>query len=282
MSGIELQKPTSTTFHGGASVLGNRPTEVPGFSAKGPPGCACYAFEVSLPAALVPARPRIKVCGLTTLRDALLASSLGADALGFRVGLLHSSQDELRPDKAASIVSALPPFVTSVLVTHREQVGEVVSLWRRVRSQAIQLHDGFPAPEIPALRRELPSIKILRTVHVEDETSVATAYRAAFFTDALVLDTRPSERLSATGQRHDWMISRQIVEKVAPYPVILAGGLNLEDVALARRQVEPWGLDVDTGVCVKPGVKSRELLESFLHEATRPLLNRSSAFPLGA
>ncbi|HEX4953550.1 MAG TPA: phosphoribosylanthranilate isomerase [Thermoanaerobaculia bacterium] len=224
---------------------------------------------MSLPAGLAPARPRVKICGLTSLRDALMAASLGADALGFLVGLSYDAEDELRPDRAGSIITALPPFVTSVMVTHQVEVDQVVGLWRKVRSQSIQLHGSFPAPEIPTLRRELPGIKILKSVQVEDESSIEAAYRAAFFTDALVLDSRTPDRLVGTGTTHDWSVSRRIVEKVAPYPVILAGGLNPENVAQAQREVSPWGLDVNTGVSEKPGVKSRGLIESFLREANR-------------
>ncbi|HRC87089.1 MAG TPA: phosphoribosylanthranilate isomerase [Thermoanaerobaculia bacterium] len=223
-----------------------------------------------IPASEIAYLPRVKVCGLTNLTDALAAAALGADGLGFLVGLSYPSEDQLAPEKAGSLVAALPPFVSSVMVTHRTTPEEVISLWRRVKTTSLQLQGDFPIKQIPLLRQELPGIKVVKAVHVVGEDSIEEAYRASFFTDAVLLDSRTADRLGGTGQVHDWSLSRAIVQRLAPYPVFLAGGLTPENVDLARDVVRPAGFDANTGLCQRRGRKSVAKMERFLAAAKQP------------
>src|SRR6202035_3657864 len=90
---------------------------------------------------------RVKVCGITTPEDAASAIRLGADALGFLVGLLYPTDDQLSPEAARSLVSKLPPLVGSVLVTHRSAASEVAELVDTVLANTLQLHGTFSAPD---------------------------------------------------------------------------------------------------------------------------------------
>ncbi len=210
---------------------------------------------------------RVKICGIASPEDARLAVEAGADALGFLVGLRYETADRLTPEKAQAIIAVLPPFVSSVLVTHLEDPAEVLAICRAANPQVLQLHGGYPLEEIGALRRELPHLKIVKAVHVSGEEAVEAARRAADYADAVLLDSRTASRLGGTGLTHDWSISRRIVEVVGEFPVILAGGLTPENVAAAVAQVQPFGVDVNTGVTSVPGRKSPGRLSQFIDQA---------------
>lgn len=219
---------------------------------------------------------RVKICGITTAEDAGAAIRAGADALGFLVGLLYPSEDELAPAEAAEIAAALPPFVSPTLVTHASEPARVRELVRTVHPQVLQLHGSFPLEEIPLLRGDFPYLKIVKAVHVDGTEAIARARRAAQVADAVLLDTKAGTRIGGTGLTHDWGISRRICEALAGRPVILAGGLNPDNVAAAIEQVQPWAVDVNSGVSVRRGVKSPAAMESFVRSAKRHLIPASA------
>jgi phosphoribosylanthranilate isomerase len=215
---------------------------------------------------------RVKVCGITTREDASLAISLGADALGFLVGLIYASEDELAPDEAGKIVDTLPPFVPATLVTHRTEVATVRDLCVRVRPQTLQLHGAFPIERIPELRETFPALKIIKAVHVDGGDVVGAAVAAMRYADAVLLDTKTAARIGGTGVTHDWSVSRRVRDGIAPSPVVLAGGLNPGNVARAIEQVQPYAVDVNSGVSIRRGKKSPELIAAFVRAAKQSLV----------
>lgn len=219
--------------------------------------------------------PRVKICGITTREDAWTAIRLGADALGFLVGLLHDSEDQLSAPAAGKIIEALPPFVSGTLVTHRADLTEVRALCRETRPQVVQLHGPYPLEHIQGLRDAFPSIKIVKAVHVDGEAAIEVAAEAAQFADAVLLDTKTATRIGGTGMTHDWSISRRIRDALAPAPVILAGGLTPVNVAAAIEQVHPDAVDVNSGVSIRRGTKSAALVEAFIRAAKQALVERS-------
>jgi phosphoribosylanthranilate isomerase len=212
---------------------------------------------------------RVKVCGITSREDAALAISLGVDALGFLVGLLYESEDELAPDEAGKIVDTLPPFVSATLVTHRADVATVRDLCVRVRPQTLQLHGPFPLARIPELRESFPALKIVKAVHVDGGDVAAAAAAAARHADGVLLDTKTATRIGGTGITHDWAVSRRVRDAIAPSPVVLAGGLTPDNVARAIEQVRPHAVDVNSGVSIRRGKKSPELIAAFVRVARR-------------
>lgn len=221
---------------------------------------------------------RVKVCGITREEDAQVAASLGIDALGFLVGLDYESDDALAPGDAARLVTALPPFVTSVLVTHQSRPEPVATLCRIVRPRALQLHGDVDAECVASLRPAFPHLRIIATVHVDDASAVERARRVARHADALLLDTRTSTRLGGTGLVHDWSISRRIRDALHGTPMILAGGLTPANVGAAIALVRPYGVDVNTGVCLRPGTKSADLMRDFAR-AVRSAAAHATGFP---
>ena len=214
-------------------------------------------------------RTRVKICGITTREDAWTAIELGADAVGFLVGLLYASEDALTGADAGKLVEHVSPFVSATLVTHRANLAEVRKLVREVAPQVVQLHGPYPIDQIPALRDSCPAVKVIKAVHVTGDDSIGAAVDAARYADAVLLDSKTATRIGGTGVTHDWALSRKIRETLAPTPVILAGGLTAANVAQAIETVEPYAVDVNSGVSIRRGKKSRTLIEEFMRAAKR-------------
>jgi len=193
---------------------------------------------------------KVKICGITNTNDARMAAKFGADALGFLIGIRHKSEDVILPEEAKKIISACPPFVTTVMVTHLLESESIISLFREIGTTAIQLHDEIKLDEIKAIRKALPTVRLIKAVHITDlKESLRRARIFERIVDAIVLDTinLKEDRIGGTGLTHDWQISKQIKESVS-IPIILAGGLNPSNVQEAIRTVRPYAVDVNTGV----------------------------------
>jgi phosphoribosylanthranilate isomerase len=209
---------------------------------------------------------RVKICGITNLEEARLALSCGADAVGFLIGLDYRTDDAIEPSAAKKIIASLPPFVSSVLVTHRTEPGWVVEMCQEIACSTVQLHGEFPPEKIPALREKAPHLRVIKAVHVVDTTSLSLAAEAARWADAILLDTKTDTRIGGTGLTHDWSISASIV-KQTNRPVIMSGGLNPDNVRAAIATVLPYAVDVNSGVENPDGSKSPEKLRAFVRLA---------------
>ncbi len=211
---------------------------------------------------------RVQIAGVSTLEEALAAERAGADALGFTVRLPTGIHDGLTEAKARSIVAGLPPFVSSVAITYVAGARAAVDLCRYLGASTLQLHGDFPTQDLPLIRAGLPHLKLIRAVHVTGDEAIARARALERQVDAIILDTYDpaTGRHGATGKTHDWSISREIV-KASRVPVILAGGLNPDNVADAIAQVSPWGVDVHTGVEDADGTRNLAKLRRFIERA---------------
>jgi phosphoribosylanthranilate isomerase len=206
---------------------------------------------------------RVKICGVRCFADLQVVLSAGVDGVGVILGARHRTEDEVSPQRAAELVAALPPFVSSVMVTHLQEAAPIVAMALRVRPTTLQLHDAIPAGEIQALRAALPGTKLIQAIHVVNDTAIAEAAALEPLVDALLLDSRTAERIGGTGQTHDWSISRRIVEACGK-PVILAGGLTPTNLASALAAVRPAGVDVNSGVENAAGEKDPDRVRSFV------------------
>lgn len=209
---------------------------------------------------------RVKICGITSVDEARIAVSSGADALGFLIGLNYPSDDEIDFKIARNIISDLPPFIASVLVTHRTEVSWVAEMCKKIGCDTVQLHGDLPLEEIPTLRRLVPYVRVIKAVHVVDASAVALAVSVARWADAIQPDTKTATRIGGTGITHDWSISARIVKEVKK-PVVLSGGLNPENVHDAIMLVSPFAVDVNSGVENPDGSKSLEKVKSFIWQA---------------
>jgi phosphoribosylanthranilate isomerase len=211
---------------------------------------------------------RVKICGIRDIDEARMAVSGGADALGFLVGLNYPTDDEVDLQTARRIISEIPPFVSSVLVTHKVDLAWVAQTCEQSGCSTVQLHGDFPLAQIPELRRRLPNVRIIKAVNVVDETAVTRALAAARQADAVLLDSRTATRIGGTGHTHDWTISARIVKTIEK-PVILAGGLKPENVVNAIEVVQPFAVDVNSGVEFPDGSKSPQRIEEFINLAKK-------------
>lgn len=210
---------------------------------------------------------RVKICGITNLEDALSAIELGADALGFHVEL-EDSKCPISAANAAEIISRLPPYVATVIVTSASEPSRVVRLAEKTRANTIQFHGEAPLAAMRAVREKLPYLKTYRVVHVFGEDAISESKQFEDAADAIILDSKDIETgaRGGTGKTHDWTISRKIVEAIS-LPVILAGGLNPENVAEAIRVVRPYAVDVESGISNPDGTKDLEKMKAFVERA---------------
>ena|SRR3989338_1549260 len=208
---------------------------------------------------------QVKICGITNIETARAVASLGADMLGFHVELEHS-RNPLTRDMASEIISQLPPTCSAVLVTSATEPEKIARLVKKTAVTAVQLHGDIE--EMSKLKSELPNIKLYKVVNVFDKSAIEEAKGYEGIADALVLDSAIKEtgQRGGTGKTHDWDISRKIVEATS-LPVILAGGLNPNNVSEAISKVRPYAVDVNSGVSNPDGTKNLEKVKLFVERA---------------
>ena len=195
-----------------------------------------------------------------------MAIEAGADAVGLLVGIRHYTEDSLEPETARDIVRQIPPFVSTVLVTHVVTAKEVLDLYDRILPTTIQLHDDIVPREIEEIRTAHPHVKLIKAIHVVDDQAVVAAKAFSPYVDALLLDSRTEDRIGGTGRIHDWEISKKIVAANMK-PVILAGGLTPNNIVEAMTKVKPYGVDVHTGVEDADGNRDVQKLKDFIRHA---------------
>ncbi len=201
----------------------------------------------------------IKICGITRLKDALLAVELGAAALGFN--FYKPSPRYIEPREASKIIQKLPPFVTAVGVFANEKdAARVRRVARGARVRAVQLHG--PAPSLAG--RPFKNFLLIRAVAVGEKFNPRRLKKLAC--DAILLDTADAALFGGTGKSFDWNFARNLSEHL---PVILAGGLTPENVGRAIRKVRPFAVDVASGVESSPGVKDEKKLRKFFAAVAR-------------
>jgi len=193
----------------------------------------------------------VQIYAFTRLEDVLAAVEAGVDPIGVVAGRYGEVYGELDFVEARQIGEALPPHVRLVALTMATDVEEILRMAEIVQQDIVHVSSDLEAVGVEAmaeLRRRLPEdIGLMKAIPVMGDESVEVALRFAEVCDLLLLDTKVSglPGVGATGQTHDWRISRKIVE-VVPVPVILEGGLSPENVAEAIAAVRPWGVDSNT------------------------------------
>lgn len=212
---------------------------------------------------------RAKICGIRCDRDLQIAVDAGADAVGFICGVTHVSEDALTPDQARKLARQTPPYVATVLVTHLDDTSEILDLAEHVSADTIQVHGLVTHETTVEVFERARGRRIVRAVHVTGADAVERASANTGLCDGLLLDSRTNDRLGGTGRTHDWSISRAIADRVAHNGtlVILAGGLNPQNVADAISAVRPFAVDVNSGVEDANGNKHAERCAEFVVRA---------------
>src|SRR5262245_60922435 len=195
-------------------------------------------------------KPRVKICCMASVAEAWLAVNHGAAALGL-VSAMPSGPGPIPEDLIAEIAAQIPPPIASFLLTCKQDAESIIDQQQRTRVNTIQICDRLEAAEHEKLRAALPGIALVQVIHVGGAESIDEAITVAPLVDAILLDSGnqslPVKELGGTGRTHDWSISKRIRDAIK-LPLFLAGGLNSANVAQAIREVEPFGVDVCSGV----------------------------------
>ena len=215
-------------------------------------------------------KPRFKICCISNPQEAQQAVRAGASALGL-VGAMPSGPGVITDEAIRTIAHSVPPPVATFLLTSETDAAQIIRHQQRVQTNTVQIVDTLTIGTYQDIRSTLPGVKLVQVVHVINEASVDEAGRVAEHVDAVLLDSgNPAlavKELGGTGRVHNWQLSRQIREQLDK-PVFLAGGLHPGNVRQAIETVEPFGLDLCSGVRSGGKLDARKL-EAFFEALER-------------
>jgi phosphoribosylanthranilate isomerase len=215
----------------------------------------------------------VKICANTNLEDALLAAELGADAVGF---VFAPSKRQITLEQVAAIVPHFPRHLEKIGVFMTRDAAEIAATARAAGLTGVQLHGGFDLELARQLRAQLgEAATIIQTIHwrVDGEANnsgeIAAQLKAIALEpaiDRVLIDSKTAKGDGGTGVRFDWSAAHETLSSFQG-KLIVAGGLRPDNVAAAIDALQPWGVDVASGVEAEPGRKDREKLLHFLQRA---------------
>lgn len=208
----------------------------------------------------------VKVCGIRTKEEINICISEGVNALGFICGVTHKAEDAIDIDTAQKLISLVPPFVSTVLVTHIKDPYNLSFLIKKIPAGIIQIQDYVHPTDILFLKDLYPERKFIKAIHINNGDAFHCAKYFENFVDALLFDTKTDDRIGGTGIPHDWSLSRKIRDSVK-CPVILAGGLSPDNVTEAVKTVVPFGVDANSRLEDENGYKDRNKIREFVRKA---------------
>lgn len=199
-----------------------------------------------------------------------MAIDAGASAIGL-VSEMPSGPGPIPESLIAEIAATVPPAVSSFLLTCKEDAAAIIDQQRRLRVDTIQICDRLPEGSHRELREALPGVSLVQVVHVTGPEAVDEAIAIAPHVDAVLLDSGNQslvvKELGGTGRTHDWSLSRRIREAI-DVPLFLAGGLKPANVAAAIQEVQPFGIDVCSGLRTEGRLDPEKLRNFFIQMNT--------------
>lgn len=212
----------------------------------------------------------VKICGTTSLEDALLAAEAGADALGF---IFAESPRRIEPELARQTIKKLPVEIEKVGVFVNASLRSIGEVAEKTGITRIQLQGEEDAAFLRKLRESLPRLKVTKVLRVDERlVEFIAAISGLDLADSIMLDSGSPSRPGGTGKPFDWAAAKQSVAKATGGSAvhwIVAGGLTPENVGDAIRLLRPWGVDVVTGVESAPGKKDAIKVEKFISAVRR-------------
>ena len=199
---------------------------------------------------------RVKICGITRMADAEKAVELGADALGF---IFAESPRKITPQKTRDITRRISPFVKTVGVFVNEQPAKIREIIDFCRLDLVQLHGN----ETVSTCAELEP-RIIKAFRIQGEESIAQIARYKNHISAILLDTYQKGLNGGTGKTFDWQLA--LKAKNIGIPLVLSGGLGLENIQEALEIVNPSAIDINSGVEKHPGIKDHERMGLFMQK----------------
>ena len=209
--------------------------------------------------------PKVKICCISSNDEAQTAIKYGASALGL-VGNMPSGPGVITDELIHDIARTIPPPIATFLLTSETEPDAVVNHHKKVHTSTIQIVDALSNRGYQKIRAELPSVKLVQVIHVINEASIDEAVEISELVDAILLDSgNPNlsvKELGGTGRTHNWELSRKIRDGIKK-PIFLAGGLNKDNVKRAIDFVEPYGIDLCSGVRTNGKLDQKKLEEFF-------------------
>ncbi|NOX16746.1 MAG: phosphoribosylanthranilate isomerase [Chlorobi bacterium] len=214
----------------------------------------------------------IQIAGIVDEKEARTVIDCGVEFLGFPLRLPVHKED-LSEDDARKIISDFPENVRGVLITYLDNAKEIIDFVNFLNVNFVQLHGEIELPQIEKVKSLKPKLEIIKSLIVRGDNLPQLENEIRKFENAIdyfITDTFDPKTgaTGATGKTHDWKISRKITE-LSIKPVILAGGLNDDNVYDAIKFVKPFGVDSHTGVENSSGRKDQKKIKRFLSEAKR-------------
>ncbi len=209
---------------------------------------------------------RVKICGITNekhLKDAVIA---GADALGFIIDV-RSSPRSITIERARELMKKVPIFISKVAVIVFENFNQIIKIKDELKPEYIQIHGDFDFCD--CLLRTLYDVQIIRAITLKSNSSLKFILNEAKNFDAILVDSHIEGKYGGTGMVNDFKTCREIREAISPKPLILAGGLNPDNVEEAIHIVKPFAVDVSSGVELSLGIKDYEKMLNFVANAKR-------------
>ncbi len=208
---------------------------------------------------------KVKICGITKQEDLIAAITAGADSLGFIIDV-PSSKRNLSFSQAKKLILEVPKNIYTIGVTTFKDIQTLTHLLKRLNTDYIQIHGDlnyFLKSNTPSSLRN----RIIGSVNANSSNSQKLSVEYSHIFNSLLLDTADCEGLGGTGRSHNWNLSRKIRDRIYPTPLILAGGLTPKNIKEAIQIVDPYGVDVSSGVEKEPGIKDHAKIHDFIRRA---------------
>lgn len=193
---------------------------------------------------------KVKICCIQSIAEAQIAIDNGAYTIGL-VSKMPSGPGVISESKIREIAEWASDNIKTVLLTSLQDPHGIIEQQKYCKTNTLQLVDYQEIETYQILKNKLPNVEIIQVIHVINDNSIAEAVEISKYIDMLLLDSgnpnMETKELGGTGKTHNWEISREIVDQV-DIPVFLAGGLNHQNVSEAVKTVNPFGVDVCSGL----------------------------------
>ncbi|MGP8330848.1 MAG: phosphoribosylanthranilate isomerase [Methanosarcinaceae archaeon] len=217
----------------------------------------------------------VKICGMKSVHDIDLAVKCGADAVGFITDVPVETPRKIDIKTAADLISGVPLFVDTVLVIMPGNAEHALEMIGTAKPGVVQVHNDIGVDELEIMRNNT-AIDIVKTISIPISTKISADITGAItrqvndltdrdLVDGILLDSSAYGKVGGTGAAHDWSVSRAVVEAV-DVPVVLAGGLNPDNVKDAVEKVLPYAVDTASGI-ETDGMKDEKKICRFIKEA---------------
>ena len=204
-------------------------------------------------------KPKVKICGITNIKDALGSVWHGVDALGFV--FFRKSKRYINPKAAKKIIEVLPPLIFKVGLFVNEKISNVIKIAKDCKLDFIQLHGD----EDLAYLRRLRGFRIIRAVRLKDKNTFKNLDNLPC--ELLLFDVYSKSEFGGTGRKFDWRFDKEIKKTKKPYMV--SGGLTPSNVHKAVVKFSPYAVDVSSGIEKRPGKKDNKLIKEFIKNAKK-------------